>query len=35
VTEEESALLRVELDLGENEGFQFKTHPNINKQVCR
>jgi len=33
VSDEDSAQLRIEVDVGENEGFQFKTHPNIDKKV--
>ena len=32
VSDEESAQLKIEVDLGDNEGFQFRTHPNIDKQ---
>jgi hypothetical protein len=32
VTEEDSAQLKIMVDMGDNEGFQFRTHPNIDKQ---
>jgi hypothetical protein len=32
VTDEESAQLKIMVDLGDNDGFQFRTHPNIDKQ---
>jgi hypothetical protein len=32
VSEDDSAQLKIEVDLGDNEGFQFRTHPNIDKQ---
>lgn len=33
VTAEDMALLRVALEMGDNPGYQFKTHPNIDKQL--
>jgi len=33
VSDPEAAMTRVELQMGENRGFQFKTHPNINKSL--
>ena len=33
IQEQDNAFIRIHLDVGENRGFQFKTHPNIDKML--